>query len=430
MTRYNHLISLLFILLFSSSFAQKLSKIENKIVKDIKQEMPSTISFLKETVNINSGTFNTIGVKKVSSLYKDELEKLGFTVEWITMPDSLKRAGHLVAYRKGTKGKRLFLIGHLDTVFELDMPENPFRMINDSIATGQGVNDMKGGNTLIIASLKALHKNKLLDNTSITVYLTGDEENAGDPHEISRGDFIERAKKHDIALGFETASGMNIVATARRGSSGWKLVVNGEQAHSSAIFRKPGFGSIYEATRIINEFRLQLSNEPYLTFNPGVIMGGSEMSYKDELQGGQVYGKTDIIAPQTIVLGDLRFLTEDQKNKARDVMSAIVKNNLPGTSAKIYFNDGIPSMPPTVGNENLVKVVSNVSIALGLGEVNAGNPGARGAGDISYVANYLDCLDGLGVSGAGAHTNNETINMNEFPRLIERAALVIYRLTR
>lgn len=424
------IINLSFLIAVAISAGAQLSKTEQLVLKNIDADYTATLQLLKESVNINSGTFHIAGVMKVGELYGEELKKLGFTVEWIALPDSLKRAGHLVAWRKGKKGKKLFLIGHLDTVFEPDMTPNPFTMLNDSTATGQGMNDMKGGDVLVIAALKAMHKEGLLDDTNITVYFTGDEENAGDPREVSRGDFIERAKQHDIALGFETANGLGIVATARRGASSWKLEVEARQAHSSGVFGNAGYGAIYEAARIINEFREKLGNEQYLTFNPGLFLGGSEVSYNDAAQKGEASGKTNIISPKTVVIGDLRFLTEEQKEKARENMRQIVAKNLANAKATISFKDGIPSMPPTAGNEALVKAVNEVSMALGYGEVRAGNPGARGAGDISYVAKYLDCLDGLGASGRGAHAPGETINLNEYPKLIKRAALLIYRLTR
>lgn len=412
------------------SNSQALSKDEQQILKNIDADMTVTMQLLKESVNINSGTFNMEGVKKVGELYGKELKTLGFTIEWITLPDSLKRAGHLVAYRKGKKGKKLFLIGHLDTVFEPDMTPNPYTKLNDSMVTGQGVNDMKGGNVLVIAALKALHKQGLLDDVTITVYFTGDEENAGHPRTISRGDFIERAKQHDIALAFEGANGMNSVATARRGASEWKLEVEAKQGHSSGVFSNGGYGSIYEAARIINEFREKLGSEKYLTFNPGLFIGGSEVNYDSSAQRGDASGKTNIISPNTVVIGDLRFLSEEQKEKAREGMRKIVANNLNNSKATITFKDGIPSMPPTKGNEELVKVVNEVSRSLGYGEVKAGDPGSRGAGDISYVAKYLDCLDGLGASGRGAHAPGETMNIKEYPKLIKRAAILLYRLTR
>jgi len=176
--------------------AQQLSPVEKKLIQTVEQEMEQTLQLLRQSVDINSGTYNITGVRAVGELYAKELRKLGFTVEWISLPDSLKRAGHLVAYRKGTKGKKLFLIGHLDTVFEPDMPTNPFTLLNDSTATGQGINDMKGGDVAIIAALKAMHQYDLLDQTTITVYMTGDEESAGRPREVSRGDFISRAQQH------------------------------------------------------------------------------------------------------------------------------------------------------------------------------------------------------------------------------------------
>jgi glutamate carboxypeptidase len=408
----------------------QLSETEKQLLKNIEADYATTLELLKQSVNINSGTFNIEGVKKVGALYGEELKKLGFTVEWISLPDSLKRAGHLVAYRKGKKGKKLFLIGHLDTVFEPDMAPNPFRKLNENEVTGQGVNDMKGGDVLIIAALKAMHKLNLLDDVSITVYMTGDEENAGHPRSISRGDFISRAKQHDIALAFEGASNLNTVATARRGASEWRLEVEARQGHSSGVFSGGGYGAIYEATRILNEFRVQLGKEKFLTFNPGLFVGGSEVAYDTLAQRGNVSGKTNIISPKAVVIGDLRFLTEQQKNNARAKMRQIVAKSLPNSKAKIIFKDGIPSMPPTTGNNTLVKVANDISKALGYGEVKAGDPGSRGAGDISYIAAYLDCLDGLGASGRGAHAPGEILNLNEYPKLIKRATLLIYRLTR
>lgn len=421
---------LLIIICFSflMSHAQSLQPIEQKLIKKIEEHYPAMMELLKNSVNINSGTFNINGVKAVGQLYSKELEKLGFNIEWINMPDSIKRAGHLVATRKGNKGKKILLLGHLDTVFEPDMPSNPFTVLNDSTITGQGINDMKGGDVIIIAAMKAMYELNLLNNATITIYMTGDEENAGEPRSITRGDFIERAKQHDIVLAFEGAAGFNTIATARRGASSWELTVEGKQGHSSGVFGAAGYGAIYEAARIVNSFRETLSKEPYLTFNPGIFIGGSEVNANFEQQRGEASGKTNIISPKTFVNGDLRFLTEAQKINARNAMRKIVSESLPGAKATISFQDGIPSMAPTKGNEALANILSKTSEDMGLGKVVPGNPGSRGAGDISYVAAYADCLDGLGASGRGAHAPGETLNSKQFPVLMKRATVFIYRL--
>ncbi len=414
------------LLISTTIFSQKLSPIEAKIIAQVNAQLPQTEALLKKVVNINSGTLNTEGVREVGAIFRKEFDNLGFKTEWISLPDSLNRAGHLVAERKGTKGKKLFLIGHLDTVFEKVMSFTPYTYLNDSTVTGQGVNDMKGGDMVLLAALKVLKDNDLLDNTNLTVYFTGDEESSGKPTSISRKDFIERAKQTEIALAFETAVGLNTVATARRGSSGWKLNVKGIMGHSSTVFsQQAGFGAIYEAARILNDFREKLSQEKYLTFNPGLIVGGSEISDNKE-----AIGKDNIISPRVTVTGDLRFLTETQKENARVKMKEIVAQNLNKTKAEIIFQDGIPSMEPTAENEKVLATLNQVSLDLGFGEVKAGDPGSRGAGDISYIAKYVACLDGLGASGRGAHAPGETMNMKEFPKLIQRTAILIYRLTR
>jgi len=419
-------------IVFSASAVKaQLTAPEKKAIAYINDHMDATMQLLIQSVNINSGTLNIPGVKKVGDLYGEILEKLGFTIEWVAEPDSLHRAGHLVATHKGKKGKKLFLIGHLDTVFEPDMPAGPYTVLNDTTATGQGVNDMKGGDVVMIAALQALQAGGQLKDMNIVAYFTGDEERSGFPHNVARKDFVERAKTCDIALGFESAMGLHTVAAARRGASGWALDVTARTGHSSQVFTdSAGFGAIYEAARILNTFREQLGHEQYLTFNPGLIVGGSGVKLSDQDARGEALGKTNIISPSAHVTGDLRFLSEARKNAVREKMTAIVATNLPGTQATISFTDGLPAMEPTAGNLALVTQLDKVTRDMGIGGTVAGDPGARGAGDISDIAQYMDCLDGLGASGSGAHKAGETINLKEYPLLIQRAAVFMYRLTR
>lgn len=419
------------ICLYTGAAGQRtLSPEEIKIVSVVNRNMPGSLKLLEKLVNINSGTLHIQGVKQTGVLLQNQFGTIGFETTWIDLPDSLKRAGHLVAYRKGHHGKKVLLIGHLDTVFEPDMPANPFRILDDSTATGQGVNDMKGGDVVIFAALQALEQLGLLKNVTLTAYFTGDEENAGKPDGVSRADFISRAQQHDIALGFESAQGLHTVATARRGASTWQLKAHGIQAHSSGIFTD-GYGSIYEAARILNAFREQLGSERYLTLNPGTVAGGSDVQYDSTRLEGHIAGKTNIISPLTIVQGDLRFLTEAQRDEARRRMYDVVtKNNLKGTHAEISFSDGIPAMEPDERNNRLLSQLNDVTLALGIGNTNAGDPGSRGAGDISYISKYVAALDGLGVNGKGAHAPGETIDLNSFSKMIERTAVLIYRLTR
>ncbi len=87
-------------------------------------------------------------------------------------------------------------------------------------------------------------------------------------------------------------------------------------------------------------------------------------------------------------------------------------------------------MPPTEGNYAILKQLDAVSQDLGLGKIEALDPGERGAGDISYIANLLPSLDGMGATGQNAHARGEYADLDTLPRQIKRAAVLIYRLTR
>jgi len=410
--------------------AQKLSRIEKKIVQKVKTYEVESVAFLEKVVNINSGTMHLEGVRAVGREFNSAFKAINFNTEWIEMPIEMNRAGHLFASIKGSKGKKLLLIGHLDTVFEADSPFQTFQR-KDSIAYAPGGNDMKGGDVVILYALKVLHELNLLNDRTITVAFTGDEESTGKPLSISRKDLIEAAKISDIALGFETATGFNNATIARRGASGWKVETAGKRAHSSGVFsERTGAGAIFEMSRILHQFYQEVRGEQYLTFNPGNILGGTFVDYDKMKSSGTAFGKTNVVAQTAVVHGGLRFISEEQKENARRKMRTIVANNLPSTTATITFTDSYPAMGPTTANRELLDELSLVSEALGYGKVAAYDPGKRGAADISFVADYVNGLDGLGSMGTGAHTPQETVNLATFNALIQRTAVFIYRLTR
>ena len=108
--------------------------------------------------------------------FMSELQTLGLTAKWIDMPAEMKRAGHLLAQTSGTKGKRLLLLGHIDTV----LSGEKFRREGNR-AFGTGTADMKAGAVVLLYALKALEAAGALKDTRIVVMLTGDEETAGRP---------------------------------------------------------------------------------------------------------------------------------------------------------------------------------------------------------------------------------------------------------
>ncbi|GGG54882.1 M20/M25/M40 family metallo-hydrolase [Bizionia arctica] len=422
----------LFLICFSSLLFSQSKKTEKSIVKSVDQNTESAILLLKKAIQINSGTMNFEGVREVGRLFQAELDQLGFETK-LTSGEAYGRAGHLIATRQGKKGPKFLLIGHLDTVFELESPLQNYTMLNDSIMKGPGVADMKGGDVIIILAMKALKEAGVLDDMSIEIIMTGDEEKSGVPLELSKKDLIEGAKRADIALGFENGdNNPKTIVVSRRGSTDWKLTVSGNPAHSSQIFTDDiGVGAIYETSRILNEFYLQLANEKDLTFNPGFIIGGTSLEVDVDETGGTSFGKNNVVAQQTIVHGDLRATSPEQLLKAQTIMTAIVSQNYPKTSAELIFgNDGYPPLALTEGNTKLLAHYNLVSQDLGFGPVEAVNPRNAGAADISFTSGYVDmAIDGMGLTGgSGDHTINETGDLNTVATQAKITAVLMYRL--
>lgn len=411
-------------LVFSVSIASAaLTPTEEKIVAAVKTQAVDFNRDLEAAVRIDSATENLAGVRKLADVFGAQLSAIGLDYRFAELPASSGRAGHLVAEHKGTKGKRLLLIGHLDTV----LPFREFRIEGDK-AFGSGTSDIKGGDLIIIYALRALHAAGALADTQIIVMMTGDEEAVGRPIEVARQELFDAAKRSDLALAFESAIA-HTGTVARRGSASWEIEVQGATGHSSGIFSTAmGAGSVYEAARIVTGFYTELRQLDGLTLNPALIVGGTEVSL--DRTGGKTEGKTNITAQRTLIRGDLRTTSAEQLADAQAKMRAIVANHLPRTSATITFSEGYPAMPDSPANRALLAQLDVASRDLGFPAITAYDPRSRGAGDIAFVSPPLPALDGLGIRGGGSHAPGEWAETKTVPELVQRTALLIYRLTR
>jgi len=162
-------------LALASTAQAQLSDTEQAIVKAVQQRTPAALELLEKSVRINSGTLNPEGVRAVGDLFRAELEGLGLKTRWIDMPPAMKRAGHLVASQDGGSGKRVLLLGHLDTVFEKASAVPLWERQGDRVR-GQGVNDMKGGDVIMIEALRALKSVGVLQQANIDLMFTSHEE--------------------------------------------------------------------------------------------------------------------------------------------------------------------------------------------------------------------------------------------------------------
>ena len=394
-------------------------------------------ALIERTVNINSGTMNFDGVREVGEILREEYDALGFETEWLDMAE-VGRSGHLFARHASdsasARGQKILMIGHLDTVFEADDAFQTFEREADSTwATGPGTDDMKSGNVIMLYALKALAAVGALADAQIVVAYTGDEESPGNPLAVTRAPLIEAGRWADIGLGFEAGvrdGDIDLATVSRRSASEWLLEVTGRQAHSSRVFTEQvGAGAIFEAARILSEFYDEVRGEEYLTFNAGTILGGTDVTYDPEQTRGEAFGKTNVVARGAVVHGGLRTISQDQMARARNAMREVVARHLPHTDATITFADGYPAMAPSDANIRLQAVLSGINQELGGDEMPAVDPSRRGAADISFVAPYTDGLAGLGAVGEHGHTPEERLDLASIPRAVQRAAVLVYRLS-
>ena len=409
-----------------------LSRDEQRIATAAAAENERSIAMLETLVNINSGTMNFAGVEHVGRLMMAELEPLGFKVEWRPM-SAVGRAGLVIAtHHASGHGKRVLLVGHLDTVFEQDSSFQRFERRGNT-AEGPGVNDMKDGLVIMVGALRALRTAGALEGADVTIVLSGDEEDAGSPLARARADLIEAAGHADVALEFEalaTENGHDMGTIARRSATSWTLRTTAQSGHSSGIFSaEAGFGANYELTRILDSFRREL-REPNATYNVGLLLGGASAAINADGVTGVTTGKTNVIAAQGIANGDLRTLSNAQTERLMARMRATVADHLPGTGAALEFDEGYPAMAPTDGNRALLARLNEINAALGLEAMAELDPLQRGAGDISFVAEKVDCLVGFGAVGQGSHAPGETVDLSSIDRQLKRTALLIERLSR
>lgn len=405
--------------------------VEHEITQHVDEEYDRAIELLETAVNINSGTMNLSGVRKVGDIFMQEFDDLGFETTWVE-GKSFGRAGHVVATRHGS-GPKILLVGHLDTVFPADSAFQDFERIGGHYARGPGVTDMKGGNVIMIQALRALQASNQLDTLSITAILIGDEESSGRPLSQSKKALIDAAIWADYAIGFEDGdSNPETAVISRRGSSRWTLETSGKAGHSSQVFQPDyGYGAIYEATRILDQFRRELSKIKLLTFNPGTILGGTEVKYDNAASSGSAFGKANVIAQTVRVRGDIRAISPQQLADAREKMSDIVADHLPLTDANLVFGEGYPPMEASVGNHLLLEMFDQASRDHELGAVRAVNPRNAGAADISFTAEHVKmAIDGVGLMGSGGHTVDEQADLRTLPQQTKRVAVLLYRISK
>ena len=328
------------------SRAQDLSPAEKALVRSVEARLGEEMAAIEKVVNIDSGTFNAEGVREVGRFFEKELQALGFATRWIPMPEAMHRAGHLLAERVSPKpsGKRVLLLGHMDTVFE----GQGHRFQNDGgVIRGAGVIDMKGGDVVLLFALKALESAGMLKGATVRVFLTGDEENPGLPTSESRRDARRGREGERRRPRLRAGVGVQRDDGPPRPKGSQHVVSRRHRLRRVippfVLRSRSGAGAIYEASRILDGFRAAFS-AGNVTVNPGLFLGGTDVAYDATKSAGTSAGKFNVVSRSATVKGDLRALDEAEREAAKARMREIVAASLPKASAKIEFDDVVPAV--------------------------------------------------------------------------------------
>ena len=331
----------------------------------------------------------------------DRLSSLGAAVELLndSTYGSTLRACFDSAAGGSSNGKRILIVGHLDTVWPLGtLALRPFR-IDDDFAFGPGIFDMKAGVMLAVFAMRAIGELGLATGRPVTLLMTCDEETGS---HFSRDVIEEEARRSHAALVLEPPIPGGTIKTGRKGVGEFELIIRGRPAHAGNDPRA-GISAITELAHQILAINSLNDYQRGTTMNVGVAKGGV---------------LSNVIAAEARAFIDLRFTTVDEGERLTTAMSNL-KPVLEG--ARIEVRGGI-NRPPLVRTtetgqlfEHARRLASEIGYDLKEGSVGGGSDG-------NFIAALgVPVLDGLGVDGSGAHAEHEHIIISDIPR---RAALL------
>jgi glutamate carboxypeptidase len=348
---------------------------------------------IERLVHVNSFTDNVAGGNLVGAMLTEMLMDLpGVSVRGVL---SERHATHLVASTRLAEESSagcVAIVGHLDTVFPPGTFEG-FR-VEDGIARGPGVLDMKGGLVVAIEALRALAIAGLLDAVPVRFVIVSEEE-IGSPESqaILRRELAGAA----CSLTLEAGRSADRVITARKGTGAVKVVASGRAAHAGNAHQQ-GANAIWALARFIDRAQRLTDYEAGVTVNVGKISGGQ--------------GK-NTVPDQAEALVDFRFvkIADGEATFAQLVEAGrAAAESVPGTTVTV--TGGPARMPLERTDENLAlyREYAAHAKAAGLGDGEA--PLLGGGSDASTTASMgIPSIDGLGPRGTGFHTKDELIEI-------------------
>jgi glutamate carboxypeptidase len=368
------------------------------LVERAEQIVEPYLADLKAVVNIDSGTYNKVGVDHVGSYLQERFHTFGFS----TYFDGQQEYGnHLVATHQGNvpDGARILLIGHMDTVFpDGEVERRPFSIGEQNgmrVAKGPGVLDMKSGVLIGMYGVHQLITGGEANYKSVTFVLNSDEE-IGSP--ASKSLIQELARQSDAVIVLEPGRLTNQVVSSRRSSGLYRVEVRGRSAHAGVEPQK-GINAILELSYQVQAMQALQGTIPGTSLSVTVIRGGERSNVIPDV----AYLEMDVRASS--IAGIQAIEEAMQRVASRRIMDG-TQITLSGDMRCLPFERSEQNAP-------LVRAAKEAGRELGLEVQDLASGGASDANNTAPLG--VPTIDGLGAGGGLAHNPDEYVELDSLP---------------
>ena len=373
----------------------------------VEADLPAYLADLERLVNIDCGSYTPTGVNEVADWVAGFFRTLGATV--VRRPDENGRYGDTViaSFEGPAAAPRVLLIGHMDTVFDPGTAAaRPFR-IQDGIAYGPGVTDMKSGLLAGLYAIKALVAEAGGVPFGRLTFIANPDEEIGSPS--SSAHIRELAADADACLVLECARANGDIVSSRKGILETQLTVHGRAAHAGVEPEK-GRSAILEAARLIRDLHALNGRWPGVTVNVGRIEGGT---------------RPNVVPERCELEVDVRSVTTDGLRAVEAaVLEAAAATDVPDTTVETAVRVAWLPMEKLERSGRLVEHAQAVAGELGFTVADAATGGASDANTTSGMG--VPSLDGLGPIGGNDHSPSEYLEIDSVvPRTTMLAGLLL-----
>jgi glutamate carboxypeptidase len=376
--------------------------VERQILAVLQARESEIGDFIRALVEVESPSGDESGSRAVVDLLVDAAAQLDCVdaIDRVDVPDF---GQHLVvrAFQKQNPAGQIMLVGHTDTVHSRgSLRERPWRREAGKIF-GPGIFDMKAPCALAIEMLRALVELKLTPAFGVTLALTCDEE-VGSLSGWPLLEQVAKSKPTRAAFVMEPPALGGRVKTGRKGTGIFAIKVEGKAAHAGLEPEK-GASAILELARQTEQLHVINFSGSGITLNVGVVHGGT---------------RSNVVAAEAEGEIDVRFSTEAESLEIERILSNLKPVD---ERTKVFVSGGI-NRPPMERTAAVIELFEKARVIAANLDFELGEAQVGGASDGNFLAAMgIPVLDGLGISGDGAHAVHEHIEADDIAR---RGALI------